>query len=276
MVRDLALSDPTIKYEKHLNEKKTAEASMAFAAEKATSEYVWVFGDDDEPCQGSLKMIIQELNRYADFYLLNSLIRTPEKNIVPYLSQKKEPKEFKQGKKLWLEYGFASATTTLSSLCFKRALFDLDIFKRFEKVSEIYSHSVSLFAMFFRGKARFISEPLYIYSAPPNELYAKEFSCFLKNKGLPFQYPFSAGLLRLLIIASSHTSIPLKELIHAKEVEIRKDNWRLFEQTTGSFMMRFAQQRLSTLRKTPQRGLNNYDFQILLCYLVLKFFRIRN
>ena len=239
MLRNLNVTDKTITYKKHATLKETAEMSMAHAVEMAKGEYVWVFGDDDTPHEDSLTSLITNIKEGKDFYLINCNVRLPNKSTFRYLPKEK-CKNYSFARNLWLDLGFVSATTTMSSLCFKRSMFDLSIFEQYAEISEIYSHSVSLFVMFHRGTASVISEPLFTYRQNTCEEEGLRFNEHFEKKSLSGFFPFSLGLIRLLYRASSATGLRMQDLLNARESEIKKDTWQMVESTTKEFIERFC------------------------------------
>ena len=239
MLRKLNETDKTITYRKQATLKETAEMSMAHAVEMAKGEYVWVFGDDDMPHEDSLASLIANIKEGKDFYLINCNMRLPNKSPFTYLP-KERCKSYSLARNLWLDLGFVSATTTISSLCFRRSMFDLSIFEQYAEISEIYSHSVSLFVMFHRGTASVISEPLFTYSLNTSEEEGGRFNEYFDQKGLSVFFPFTLGLLRLLYRASSSTGVRIEDMLNARESEIRKDTWQMLESTTRQFIERFC------------------------------------
>lgn len=240
VTREIQLCSSFVRYEKHDKKRDTAESSMAYGLQKARGEYIWVFGDDDIPHQNSLHQLLKHIKDQRDLYLINCNIKLPNERIITYLPHEK-CKDYSVAKNLWLDLGFVSATTTMSSLCFKRSLFNLDIFNKYAELSEVYSHSVSLFAMFQGGNAAVIGQPLYTYSQNTSEEEARRFKDFFDKKGLSVFYPFTKGLLRLLYRVSAETGVSIQDLLNAHESEIRKDNWQMVESTTGQFIKRFCE-----------------------------------
>ena len=239
MLRNLNETDKTISYRKQAALRETAEMSMAHAVEMAKGQYVWVFGDDDIPHEDSLASLIKSLKEGKDFYLLNCKIQLPNKAAFTYLPKEK-CKNYSFAKDLWLELGFVSATTTISSLCFRRSMFDLGAFEQYAELSEVYSHSVALFSMFHGGTASIISTPLFTYSQNTSEKEERRFKDYFKQKSLPFFFPFTFGLFRLLIRASSATGVCMQDILNARESEVRKDTWQMVESTTREFIKRFS------------------------------------
>jgi len=239
MLRNLNEADETISYRKQATLRETAEMSMAHAVEMAKGQYVWVFGDDDIPHEDSLASLIANITEGKDFYLINCNLRLPNKSAFTYLPKEK-CKSYSLARNLWLDLGFISATTTISSLCFRRSMFDLSIFEQYAEMSEIYSHSVSLFVMFHRGTASVISEPLFTYSLNTSEEEGGRFNEYFDQKGLSVFFPFTLGLLRLLYRASSSTGVRIEDMLNARESEIRKDTWQMLESTTRQFIERFC------------------------------------
>ena len=255
MLRNLNETDKTITYRKQATLKETAEMSMAHAVEMAKGEYVWVFGDDDTPHEDSLASLIANITEGKDFYLINCNLRLPNKSAFRYLPKEK-CKNYSVARNLWLDLGFVSATTTMSSLCFRRSMFDLSIFEQYAEISEIYSHSVSLFVMFHRGTASVISEPLFTYSQNTCEEEGLRFNDYFDKKSLSVLFPFTLGLLRLLYRASSSTGVRMQDLLNARESEIKKDTWQMLESTTRDFIERFCKDFKKSLGD-PTRSLYN-------------------
>jgi len=252
MLRNLNETDKTITYRKQATLRETAEMSMAHAVEMAKGEYVWVFGDDDIPHEDSLCLLIRSLKEGKDFYLINCEISLPNKTTFTYLPQEK-CKNYSVARDLWLDLGFVSATTTISSLCFRRSMFDLGAFEQYAELSEVYSHSVSLFSMFHEGTASIISTPLFTYSQNTSEEERGRFNRYFDKKSLSVFFPFTLGLLRLLYRASSSTGVRIQDLLNARESEIKKDTWQMGESTTREFIERFCKDFKKSLGD-PARG----------------------
>jgi hypothetical protein len=238
-VRSLNETEKIVTYKKQATLRETAETSMAHAVRMAEGEYVWVFGDDDIPHEDSLASLIKSLKEGKDFYLLNCKIQLPNKAAFTYLPKEK-CKNYSFARDLWLDLGFVSATTTISSLCFRRSMFDLGAFEQYAELSEVYSHSVALCSMFHGGTASIISTPLFTYSQNTSEEEECRFKDYFKQKSLPFFFPFTFGLFRLLIRASSATGVCMQDILNARESEVRKDTWQMVESTTGGFIKRFS------------------------------------
>jgi len=252
MLRNLNEADETISYRKQATLRETAEMSMAHAVEMAKGQYVWVFGDDDIPHEDSLASLIANITEGKDFYLINCNLRLPNKSAFTYLPKEK-CKSYSLARNLWLDLGFISATTTMSSLCFRRSMFDLSMFEEYAEISEIYSHSVSLFVMFQQGTASVISEPLFTYSQNTSEEERGRFNEYFDKKSLSVFFPFTLGLLRLLYRASSSTGVRVQDLLNARESEIKKDTWQMGESTTREFIERFCKDFKKSLGD-PARG----------------------
>lgn len=182
-VRSLNEAEKIVTYKKQATLRETAESSMAHAVEMAKGEYVWVFGDDDMPHKDSLASLITNITEGKDFYLINCKVRLPNKSTFTYLP-KERCKSYSLARNLWLDLGFVSATTTISSLCFRRSMFNLGEFEQYAELSEVYSHSVALFSMFHGGTASVISEPLFTYSQNTSEEEGRRFNDYFDKKGL--------------------------------------------------------------------------------------------
>ena len=258
ILRNLNAAEKDITYKKQRTLKESAERSMASAVVMAKGEYVWVFGDDDVPHEDSLNSLIEHTKKGQDFYLLNCKILLPNKSIITYLS-KERCQNYPDARNLWHDLGFVSATTTISSLCFRRSMFDIRIFEQYAKISEIYSHSVSLFVMFHRGTASVISEPLFTYSQNTSEQEGCRFKDHFDKKGLSVFFPFTKGLLGLLYQASLASGICMQQLLNARESELNKDSWQMIESTTREFIKRFCKSFKQSLCDPTSSSYNNIE-----------------
>ena len=142
-------------------------------------------------------------------------------NIITIITlglRQKDVTLYKTGERLFRDFGLISATTTLSCLLFKKDDFCIEVFNKFSKKSEVYSHSFSLLHMFYDKPCAFVSEPVLTYSQNTTE---EEMYNFGKVYGERFAYyPFTAGLVDLIRVLSSGTNIEVDKILSFNEIEI--------------------------------------------------------
>ena len=234
----LANEFPKIKFYRQLEERDTAESSAFNAAQFATGEYVWLFGDDDFPHPDCLDRLYAALTAHQpDFALLNMRLLVDSKKL-DYIRADRDIIAFPTGRALFEKFGFVSATTTLSCLCYRKSLFKMDVFETLRKESEIYSHSFSFFACYHDRPAIFIAAPLLDYTQNTLEQETSRFAVYTeKNKRSPYD-PFIYGLLRLVKATSRITGIHASGLLQAQEIEMSKSTWQVKHSVLWCFIVR--------------------------------------
>lgn len=225
-VVDLALekckNSVNIKYYKHKKSRSSAEESMSHAVRFCAGEYIWCFGDDDIPKDNCFDTIIPVIKKNLfRFILLNMDLRIEGEEIIDYIKSTSRVVKFKKGRDLFYDFGLVSATTTLSCLLFKKEDFDIDVFKKYSKVSKIYSHSFSFCEMFIDKPCAFIGEKVLTYNANSAEDELKRISELSDSCAY---YSFTAGLYSLIYKLSSSVKISVDEILSFNEIEFQKDN----------------------------------------------------
>lgn len=250
VVLDASKNCKNIKYKKHLKERHTAESSMAHSVGFCNGKYIWCFGDDDNPSNNCLDKIIPILKQeVANFLLLNMELKLKDNEVISYIKATSNVTLYKTGERLFRDFGLISATTTLSCLLFKKDDFCIEVFNKFSKKSEVYSHSFSLLHMFYDKPCAFVSDPVLTYSQNTTE---EEMYNFGKVYGERFAYyPFTAGLVDLIRVLSSGTNIEVNKILSFNEVEISKDCWIVSHQNLGSFFLNATLIQISQWSNNP-------------------------
>lgn len=269
VAKSFSQRDSLYRYAKHPIAQSTAEESMATAIKAARGTFVWVFGDDDVPDQDSLAVVLEMIRTNKAFYLLNMFLLLPDGSVNNYLCRNDVCDNYSEGRNLWSDVGFVTATTTLSSLCFRRECFSDKIFQTFRAVSQIYCHSVSMFTMFYDLPVGVVHKPVFTYRQNSHAQEEDRISAYCVSQGRPLEYPFSVGLYYLLKKAALVTGEKLSKLLRSKEVEVRKDTWEKANTTTRDFILRFLRARYEYLRKSGVTRLTSTDFKMACCRLAL-------
>jgi glycosyltransferase involved in cell wall biosynthesis len=250
LVSAAAIRYPFVRYQRQEHECPTAEVSLANAVRFATGTFVWCFGDDDLPLDGTLPVLLRTLADHApDFLLLNPKILADGGTLVGYFSAVDEFVAFRDGLAMFRQFGLVSATTTMSCLCFRRDVFDARIALECAALSPIYSHTFALLCMFHDRAVGFLSTPMLVYRQNSVATESERFSVWSDSHGQPMEWVFTVGLIRLLEYAHRQLPISLKRLSHFEEVELRKDTWAVQHSLLWTFIGRFA---LSRLRRTAR------------------------
>lgn len=200
-----------VRYFHQAKERHSAETSALHAIDFARGEYIWLFGDDDEPAEACVDLLAPALDEHRPgFALLNFLFAGGAQQ--EYINSLRPVLYFSRGVDLFRQFGLKTATTTLSCLCFRREGFQRALFEELASVSEIYSHSVALFANFYDAPAIFVAPPLLKYFATPVEKELANIAGHSQSRGQARFFSFALGIVRLAQVASRLTGVPMAEI----------------------------------------------------------------
>lgn len=232
---------------KQLRQCHTAESSAFLAAEYATGDYIWLFGDDDIPHQDSIDSLFEILFSYGPaFLLLNINIQLGDAQIS-YINSLNSSILFNSGRELFKSFGLVSATTTLSCIVFQRERFNNDLFWRLNSISQIYSHTCALLGSFHDSPCVFLPRPLLTYRQNSLDEESQRIGTFSLTSDTSFFYPYTAGLSKLLVVVEKYTLIPVAEILEFEEIELSKTTWRVKHSLLWCFIVRMTLNSLSLI-----------------------------
>jgi len=215
---------PFVRYCRQPKNLETAEESMFASVAFAAGEYVWTMGDDDLLFPGALAEVLKTLRAGKFSYLLLNCAVTDYENGVEalYFAESVGEIAYASTQDLFHEIGFVTHTTSISCLCFRRALFDEQLCRQFAELSPIYSHSFALFTLYRSEPACVISTPIVRFrmSWAADEL-ASHVS-YQTSLGHPSYWSFHLGLMRLMLLACERSGISLEWFAGVQELEFSR------------------------------------------------------
>jgi len=256
-----------VHYHKQVISKPSAEESMTSAVGFAKGQYVWTLGDDDSIADGAFDELLPHLrtSRYK-LLLLNCNIRPAGTNTSSkYIDVNSNVLYYEKGLDFFGDFGFVTATTTISCLCFDRMLFLKNDWGAFHRESPIYSHSFGLFAAFKDHPALFVNAPLVTYQMSAAKDEASRIFRLAAEQGRYSFYSFTAGLIRLINFTSRLTGVPASWFFSVSEIELAKDSLVVSPARLGSFVFRMLcnQLILSANENKLHQPISEDDWSIL-------------
>lgn len=243
-----------------IQEKRCGVSEIAFMSclKYISTKFAWVIGNDDQIIDGSIDYLFSFLHKKkpSSFYLLNFLgLKKNGQEYYYYTSRKKEIR-FPSGYQLFLNFGFATATTTTPCLCFEvEPLRKLDL-NSFIEISPIYSQTFAFFIAYENLPCSFIPKPLVIF----NHNEAKEEQDKLESKNYYYNhvsfFHATIGFVRHLNHISKMSGHSLAQFARFREDELNKDNFQVETTTSAFFIYHYSISQLifeldCAERKTP-------------------------
>ena len=235
----------------HKNYMPTVELSALTALSTCASEWVWLLGDDDMLADGAITHVSNLIeNKQVAFWLLNF---TPvlEKSKLSYIDIGPCDIQFSNSVAVWRKLGFVSATTTISCMLIRKNIVNIADFKKYHRVSGIYSHSVYLLSALRKFNSGLTNYHCVVRTEErPADIalsLAKFTNSPIDGEANSFQIE---GLLNLLKNLSKDLNIPLKELLEFREIELIKNesfgtqDQKVLISTTGDFIRRALENRI--------------------------------
>lgn len=223
---------------------KNAERAFLNALDFVKTDYVWLFGNDDELLLGGLSRIIPLIrSEYYDFLLLNPLLKAASKSFIAVESTKKIL-AYKNAKKLFYDFGFMTTTTTFSNLIMKT-----DPIKKWHKINDltqispVYSHSFSIFASFQNQSSAFIQEPCSSFTMSEADTEQKKLQQQAPDN-LMF-YHQSLGIMRLINATEKITGTKLSWFGEVTEDEVNKETLTTTQISLAYLILRFTVSQLT-------------------------------
>ena len=223
-----------------LQREKCGNAEVAFfaALEFITTDYVWLFGNDDALLEGGLAQVVGALLSYnPSFILLNPVYKNQHRlfvgvnTILPVVYYDKTAQLFE-------DFGFITCTTTFSCLIAKTN--KLKVFNRkyrLTNISTVYSHSFSFLGTFKDEPAVFMSNAIVSFSMSE----AGEEQVKLQNQipNMIMYYHQTLGVSALIRETSLITGLSISWFGGAIENEINKNDYTLYRNTLSAVILRF-------------------------------------
>lgn len=235
-----------VRYQRHAAEACSAEQSTYFAlralAEAGTSEFFWVFGDDDVAAPDACADILWALRGGHDFVLASLALaaRDPVQSAPassPYYEIPPRGAHYDFARDLFMDFGVVTATTTLSCLAGRLECLDLGLWQQLLEVSHIYSHSLTLLVSYAHRPALALggAQVLYSSNAVADELGRLRASGLLANQAT--YGPYSEGLLGLLEVVEPRLRGEAFAWQDVEEIHLDKQTWRLVHGTLFGFLL---------------------------------------
>lgn len=225
-----------------LQSKKCGNAETAFlnAIEHVHADYTWLVGNDDLLLIEAVSHVIAITKEFSPgLIILNPEIAKAKagRSFTPLYADV-DLVAYPQTRDLFLDFGFATSTTTFSCIVVRTK--EMRAFQEafdFSQVATVYSHTFAIFCAMRELKGLYIGMPLVRFTLnEANDEQAK------LQKQAPLNIPLfhqSLGLARLTNAAARIANIPVKDLLTAKEDEVNKDSMEVVSGTTRHFISYF-------------------------------------
>lgn len=226
-------------YQKHKTPAATAEESLCQAIPFANGEYVWSLGDDDVLVENAIERVMGLISTSSfDFMLLNRYSKVGDR-LYNYFRTPYPTVTYEQGIDLFRDLGIISATTTISCLCFRKAVLSQVDWLGLMKISSIYSHSGAFLVAFHDRPCAFLEDPCIITQKTREEETGR-ITGTATSSGRPAMYPFTIGLIGLIKEVARRLQMPVAEIGQFEEIELSKTSFTVFNTTTAAFIARMV------------------------------------
>lgn len=264
VVAACSASNPYVRYCHQPESMASAEESMFSAVTFAQGDYVWTLGDDDLVSRGALSGILKVLESgVCGYILLNCAVVDYQNRIEAlYFLDEGDPVNYETTQELFGEIGFVTHTTTISCLCFRRDLFDEVLCREFAAVSPIYSHSFALFVLYRNEPACFLRMPAVRFRMSQAGDELTHHASYQASRGHSSYWAFHVGLMKLILMASTRSGVPLSWFSKVQELEFSRFVMAVTPMRLASLMFRsiLSQARLYRKNPAPRERITEEDF----------------
>jgi len=253
VVQRRCIAGDTVDFRLHAKPRGVAEVALLDSLVYVDSEFVWFVGCGDVVLADALVRLLPLLKTTpCDFHLLNYYRSIDDAQSSSHLSGPVKTLTFANGALFFENFGFISLTTTFAGLCFRvRSLKRVDI-ASLATDSGCYLHTTALFAAFYRQPCAFHVQPYAISDGN------KTLTAYGTHPGRPAPsaaaelHYATVGLARKLDHLHRVTHVPIRQLVLAREDELRLDTLGIKRSLTGTFiltsLLRQLQRELETVR----------------------------
>ena len=217
-----------------------AEVAFLTAMEDVETDYVWLFGNDDEVEPHGVKMVLQVLRaRSPGFVLLNPRIANERyrQPLVPIRTTSPSV-IYPRTEQLFMDFGFVTSTTTFSCLVMKTKPVQVFHTKyRLIQLATVYSHTFTMFGALLDLPGIFLSAPIVTMThnerLPEDDKLRKQVP-----EGIRF-FHHSLGLARLIRACAEATGRSIGQIVRAMEDEVDKDTMIVHATRLSHFLAHF-------------------------------------
>lgn len=258
---------PFVRYCRQPTRQPNAEESMFASIAFATGEYVWTMGDDDLVFPGSLARLLQTLRGGSYSYLLLNCALTDYENGIEalYFAEAAGELAYTSTEDLFQEIGFVTHTTTISCLCFRRNLFDIQVCRDFAALSPIYSHTFAFFTLYRNEPACLVRTPVVRFRMSRAADEVANHAVYQASLGNPSYWSFHLGLLRLMFLTCNRNGLPLEWFAGVQEQEFSRFAMAVTPMRLRSFVFRavIQQARLYLETSLSREQLTEENFALI-------------
>lgn len=234
-----------------------AERAFLAALDFVSTDYVWLFGNDDELLPGGLSRIMPViLSKNNDFILLNPLLKTAATSFIA-IESIKNILSYRTTKKLFFDFGFMTTTTTFSNLIMKaEPIRKWHKINDLTKISPVYSHSFSIFASFENQPSAFVQVPCTSFTM--SEAAAEQKKLQQQAPDHLMFYHQSLGIMRLINATEKITGTKISWFGNATEDEVNKDTLTTTQISLAYLILRFTVAQLT--KEQTNISISDRDF----------------
>jgi glycosyltransferase involved in cell wall biosynthesis len=215
-----------------------AEVAFLTAIDQVDTEYVWLFGNDDEVGLQGIKYVLSAIQSTgAGLIVLNPCINKEELGIIP-ISTTTPSVIYRHASQLFMDWGFVTSTTTFSCLVMKtNPVKDFHRNHRLTQFASVYSHTFTLFGALRNEVGLFLSAP-FVDLTFNDRLEEDQKLLRQAPDGIRF-FHHSLGLARLIRECAKAMGIPIQQIGSALEDEVNKDSMEVNRTYLSHFLMHF-------------------------------------
>lgn len=227
----------------HLHKKKcgVAELAMFSCLGFIHTKFAWLIGNDDIVMPGGIDRVFRKLiEGKRSFLLLNMLGVEKDGSTYEYFLSDRDEYYFSTARELFLNFGFATATTTFPCLCFEVApILQLEI-DSITGISPIYSHTFAFYRAFFDKPASFIPKPVVLFNHNEESEEQQKLASKNASRKKTSYFHASIGMVRHIQNICMATGVTAAEVANYREDEVNKKTKRVVPTTTGLFIFNFS------------------------------------
>lgn len=217
-----------------------AESAFLSALENVHTEYVWLFGNDDDLSVDGIKYVLRVLDSSdPGFLLLNPYLKKEQDKhgLVP-IGATSTSVVYGQARNLFFDFGFVTSTTTFSCLIMKtEPVREFHRVHRLTTHAKVYSHTFTIFGALRDHRALFLAPPIVGFTA--NELRDEREKLRLQAPDGITHYHQTLGLARLIRACSEITGVPIGRFGSSIEDEVDKGLMKVVPNHLSHFLTHF-------------------------------------